>query len=228
MNAEINELDNNIDKQIVCNKGNMNLYSRINNQNKLKEYELEFNIDSINPDKINIENLLSHNIYELIEKINTDLVEKIILLNVFNEDKADILILLKHIAKEIGIKQKYLLFRSNRKIDYINDKIVFTNKDIALIDNNLANEYLKSINYNISNFEALIFNYGTIEIKIFNVNLQELSNNKNNENLLIDSKFNTTFQIVIKDYLPIYMENLVGLMIKKLFYNLKQFIDNLK
>ena len=33
--------------------------------------------------------------------------------------------------------------------------------------------------------------------------------------------------MLIKDELPIYMEDLIGFMLKKLFYNLKQFIDKI-
>jgi len=33
------------------------------------------------------------------------------------------------------------------------------------------------------------------------------------------------FQLIMENELPTYMENVVGLMIKKLFYNLKKFID---
>ena len=35
------------------------------------------------------------------------------------------------------------------------------------------------------------------------------------------------FQISINDELPIYMEDLLGLMLKKLFYNLKQFLEKI-
>ena len=217
-----------LERNIVCNKGNVNLYSLINKSNNAKEYQLVFNIDSIDPDKINIEQLLSHNIYELIEKINPELIEKIVLLKIYNENDADILILLNHIAKEVGIKQKYLMFRSLRNIDYDKDKIIFDIKDISLIDKNLVNTYLNSLDYNIAHFEPLIFNYGNIEISISNINLNELSSSKDIDNLVIDTNFNIIFQILIKDDLPIYMENIIGLMMKKLFYNLKQFIDNLK
>ena len=34
-------------------------------------------------------------------------------------------------------------------------------------------------------------------------------------------KFNIDLQVIINDNLPLYMENLIGLMLKKMFYNLK-------
>ena len=74
--------------------------------------------------------------------------------------------------------------------------------------------------------ESLIFNYGKTIISLNNLDSSELNNNKN-LNKLIDIDFKFDFQILIGDDLPIYMENFVGLMFKKIFYNLKQFIDNL-
>ena len=44
---------------------------------------------------------------------------------------------------------------------------------------------------------------------------------------MLNINFEFDFQILISDDLPLYMENLIGLMFKKIFYNLKQFIDNL-
>tara|TARA_Y100000389_G_scaffold191365_1_gene217414 strand:- start:1670 stop:2332 length:663 start_codon:yes stop_codon:yes gene_type:complete len=215
-------------KVLVCNKGNMDLFSQIDENNNKTTYELSFSLKSLNPDKINIENLLSYNIYTLLEKINTDLIEKITLLNIYDDNTVDILILLKHIAKEVGLKQKYILFRSQKKIDYENDIIIFENKDISLLDSELANKYICSNKLNMKNIEPLIYNYGSTIIKI-NINLQELSQNivnKNND-MIIDAEFIIKYQILIKDELPIYMKHTIGLMMKKIFYNLKQFIENL-
>ena len=48
-----------------------------------------------------------------------------------------------------------------------------------------------------------------------------------NEDRIINIDFEMDFQILISDKLPIYMENMIGLLIKKMFYNVKQFVDNL-
>ena len=42
----------------------------------------------------------------------------------------------------------------------------------------------------------------------------------------IDMIYN--FKILTKEDLPIYMENIIGLMMKKIFYNLKKFVDKLE
>ena len=213
-----------INNTLVCDKGEMILSSYL--LNNKKSYKLSFSLNNINSSKINLPNLLSHNIYELLDKINPDLIEKIKIMKIYNEDSADILIVLKHIAKEVGIKQKYILFNAHRTIDFKNNKVFFVNKDIGLMDEQLAIHYMGMANINTNKCEALIYNFGEVEITIANNNISDLMGG-GNTNKLIDVNFETHFQITMKDQLPIYMENLIGLMIKKLFYNLKTFIDKL-
>lgn len=214
-----------INNTLVCNKGNMLLHSYL--KDNIKTYKLSFSIDSINTSKINFQNLLNHKIWELLDKINPDLIEKIYILKIYNDNDYDILILLKHIASEIGIKQKYIIFNTKRKIDYKNNSLFFMNQDINLIDKNLAKHYLKSINLDNNKYESIIYNFGTIKISIKNINILELIN-QNNTIKIVNTDFETHFQLIMNDNLPISMENLIGLMIKKIFYNLKVFIDNSK
>ena len=75
----------------------------------------------------------------------------------------------------------------------------------------------------------MIFNYGKTDIVLNNLEYGELNklNNDENFNNNINIDFTIDFQMLINDDLPIYMEDLIGLMFKKMFYNLKLFIDNL-
>jgi|TARA_B110000259_G_scaffold147828_1_gene166694 hypothetical protein len=209
---------------LICDKGDMILSSYL--LDNIKTYKLAFSLNNIDGSKINLPNLLSHNSYELLDKINPDLIEKIIILKIYNEDMADVLIILKHIAKEIGLKQKFILFNAKRKIDTERNIVSFVNKDICLIDEKLAQEYLDYVNIDKNKYEAIIYNFGTVEIRLINVNLIGLISGKN-PNKNIDVNFETCFQLILKDELPIYMENIIGLMIKKMFYNLKTFIEKL-
>ena len=219
------EITQEVTNTLVCDKGNMLLHSYL--KDNTKTYKLTFSMNNIDTSKINLTNFLSHNIWELLDKINPDLIEKIHILKIYNDDAADILILLKHIAKEVGIKQKYIIFYTKRTIDYQNNSLFFTNQDINLIDENLVKQYLESINLDKNKYESILYNFGTIKISLTNTNILELSN-ENNTNKIVNTDFETHFQLIMKDKLPIYMENLIGLMIKKIFYNLKVFIDNLK
>ena len=219
------EITQQVNNTLVCDKGNMFLHSYM--KDNTKTYKLTFSMNNIDSSKINLTNFLSYNIYELLDKINPDLIEKIHILKIYNDDAADILIILKHIAKEVGIKQKYIIFYTKRTIDYQNNCLFFVNQDINLINENLVKEYLKSINLDENKYESILYKFGTIKISLTNTSILELSD-ENNTNKIVNTDFETHFQLIMKDKLPIYMENLIGLMIKKIFYNLKVFIDNLK
>ncbi len=210
---------------LVCNKGDILLNSYL--KDNIKTYKLLFSMNNIDSSKINLTNFLSHYIWELLDKINPDLIEKIHILKIYNDDEADILMFLKHIAKELGIKQKYIIFNTKRIIDYENNCIFFKNKDINLINENLVKEYLESINLEKNKYEPILYNFGTIKISLKNTSILELLN-ENNSNKIVNTDFETHFQLIMKDKLPIYMENLIGLIIKKIFYNLKVFIDKLQ
>lgn len=219
-----------IDYSLICNKGNMELFSHINPENNKKAYKLEFDMNNIDPNNINIENLISHNIFELLEKLNPDLIEKISILKTYDDGTTDIVMIFQDIAKEIGVKQKFLLFRSKRRIDLHNNIIHFSNFDIIKTDPELAESYLSVLNLT-DKYEAIEYNYGSISIYIKNAVLYDILNREKEEpvNLKYDLKINlkviNNFQIIIKDDLPIYMENIMGLMFKKIFYNLKKFVE---
>ena len=215
------EVTEEINNTLVCNKGDMLLNSYL--KDNIKTYKLSFSINNIDSSKLNLTNFLSHNIWKLLDKINPDLIEKIDILKIYNDDTADILLILKHIAKEVGIKQKYIIFYTKRIIDYENNIVFFTNQDINLIDENLVRQYLELINLDKNKYEYILYKFGTIKISLKNMNISELYNENNNKKI-INTDFETDFQLIIKDNLPIYMENLIGLIVKKIFYNLKVFI----
>ena len=225
------EQENQFEPKLVCNKGNMILNEFVIPDTLEKAYNLKFDFIKLNPSKVNIKALLSPSIYELIEQVTPDLVEKIYILNVLNENDTDVCILLKSFGKEVGIKQKYMIFRTSRSINFFSNSIVFYNKDITLIDSSkvLLNKYLKQIQVDTNKYEPIFFNYGKTIINLHNLEPQELLRLNNAEPFtsLIDINFYIDFIATLEDDLPIYMENIIGMMFKKIFYNLKQFIDNL-
>ena len=222
-----------LESKLICDKGDIIL-----NEIKIpltndKLYNLQFDLKNVDPTKVNINTLLSTAIYELIEKLNPDLIEKIYILNdlnnlneVNNLNETDICILLQHIAKEVGIKQKYMMFRTTKSVNNTNNSVIFYNKDLKYVNPELSQSYLKSINLNTSKYEPMIFEFGKTQIYLSNIenNLQLINIIDN----LINIKFSVDFQLTIVDNLPIYMENLIGLMFKKMFYNIKEFITKIK
>jgi len=202
--------ENRFQPKLICAKGDM-LLSEIKNFNfNTRSYNLAFTIQVPNTNS-NVASLSGFEIYDLLEAQNKELIEKIIILDK-TENEATLCILISHIAKEIGIKQKYMLFRSTKILNKLNNSVTFYNKDVKLICEQLKEDYLKQLNLINSNYEALIYNYGKTQINVYNDN-----------NDVSSVKFNIDFQVIIDDDLPLYMENLVGLMFKKMFYNLKNY-----
>jgi hypothetical protein len=172
--------------------------------------------------KVNIDLLLTTQLYNLLEKVNVDLIEKIYILDsleTLNNQETDICIVLKQIAKEVGIKQKYILFRSTKYLNKLNSNITYYNKDLIYEHKDLIPAYLKSLNLDNDKYEALTFTFGKTIIA--------LSNTNTNTEKFINLKFSIDFQITMTDDIPKYMTNFIGLMFKKMFYNVKLFIDNL-
>jgi len=208
--------------KLICSKGNM-LLSEIKIPNSTnKAYNLQFEFNNLNTSKINVDTLLSTAIYDLLEKVNVELIEKIYILNTINNYETDVCILLKQIAKEVGIKQKYVLFRTTKYSNNLNKNITFYNKDLIYDHKDLIDTYLKSINLDAEKYEPMTFNFGKTYIS-FNDEITQ----QNDVSKLINVKFSIDFQLTIADDLPIYMNNFIGLMFKKMFYNLKEFITNL-
>ena len=108
-----------------------------------------------------------------------------------------------------------MLFRSTKILNKLNNSVTFYNKDVKLICEQLKEDYLKQLNLINSNYEALIYNYGKTQINVYK--------DIKDSNEINSVKVNIDFQVIVDDDLPLYMENLVGLMFKKMFYNLKNY-----
>jgi len=100
--------------KLICNKGNILLSEIKAPSSNNKAYNLQFEFNNLNTSKVNVDTLLGTAIYELLEKVNSELIEKIYILDTINSYETDVCILLKQIAKEVGIKQKYVLFRTTQ------------------------------------------------------------------------------------------------------------------
>ena len=66
--------------RLICNKGNILLSEIQTPSSNNKAYNLQFEFNNLNTSKVNIDTLLSTAIYDLIEKVNVDLIEKIYIL----------------------------------------------------------------------------------------------------------------------------------------------------
>lgn len=212
--------ENQFQPKIVCNKGNVLLSEIRMPLSDASVFNLQFELNNLDTSKVNSDLLVTPQLYNLLEKVNVDLIEKIYILNTsttLNNEETDICILIKNIAKEVGIKKKYILFRSTKYLNKLNNSITYYNKDLIYEHKDLIDDYLKLLNLDNNNYEPLLFNFGKTII---------ILTNDNNEKC-VSLKFSIDFQITMTDDIPNYMSNIIGLMFKKMFYNVKLFIENL-
>lgn len=182
-------------------------------QNILLEYNKNADVYSLlfkinNKNKINIKELLEGNIFELLKKLNNEIIEDVV--EIIKKDNENIILFIfKEIGKEAGLRQKYM-FLNNIKIFEHNNLIINTKsvtKQELMINNLLNKESLEKIN----------------KLQEINCEYAKLTINKINE---IDVDMHYIFKIIINDDLPKYLENIIGLLMKKIFLNLKIFIEN--
>lgn len=182
-------------------------------QNVLLEYNKDSNIYSLlfdinNKNNLDIKELLDKNIFSLLKTINTEIIDDVI--EIIKKDNENIILFIfKEIGKEAGLKQKYM-FLNNIK-NFEQNKLVIKTKSVTkqeLLENNLLNN---DVINRLNNLQEIICEFATLTV-----------NNLDKSNLTIYY----LFKIIIVDKLPKYLENIIGLLMKKIFLNLKIFIEN--
>ena len=146
----------------------------------------------------NLCDIINLNMYSLLYTLNKDNFEKIEIKKWLSDHEVEVLFLFKPFGKELGIKPKYMYIKSVEKIE--NGKKIYTGYDIEYPNLSEITGYEK-VNTSISN---MIVNFE--------------SNHKVN--------INYVFKLDLSHSLPIYMENILGLIMKKMFIHLKKFIES--
>lgn len=148
-------------------------------------------------DNIILRNIINFKIYDLIAELNKDVVEKIETIKEINDNERDILFVFKRFGKELGILQKFMTIRSTLEQD-----------------DNQTRLFSRSIKTDISvpNCKEMKSNYSNLSVNFIT-----------EHNINIKYEFN----IDIEEELPSYMENIIGLLMKKIFYRVKLFIENI-
>ena len=149
---------------------------------------------------IDIKKIISFKIYELMAELNKDTIEKIVIKDTELKYKKKILFVFKHICQEFGIPKKYMYLETEIISDVNRENFKIIGKSIKYDDVIENSEQVNS------------------DISLLNITLEE------------DNKMNLTYEFNIEfdENIPIYMENMFGLLMKKIFYNLKIFIENIQ
>ena len=180
----------NYDFKTICTKEQVYL----KREKSCNIFLLQFNLEN---KKKNLHDMINLNMYDLLFNLNKANFEKIEIKKWISPNEIEVLFLFKPFGKELGIKPKYMYIRTIANIT--NEKHIYTSVDI---DYPYAEE--------VQNYE-----------KVKNIISTMIINFESNHKINI----NYIFKFELAHTLPIYMENILGLIMKKMFLHLKQFIE---
>jgi hypothetical protein len=183
-----------------------NLNVNLRKDNDGKTYYLNFSIK--NP-HLNANTFLETvNIYKLLQQVNSHIIEDISI-KVMDESvyskKYEILYYFSSLSHDMGINKRYMFINTSEEWDLKNNRIIYKSKSIDYPDKD-KNPRLKL--YDLLTNHCLDIQLDIITSSEINVNIK--------------------FNLDIHEDLPIYMNNLVGVMMTKMFYNLKTFIEKIQ
>ena len=145
-------------------------------------------------------NILNFNLINLMYQTNLDQFKKFHL-NIINDNEANVFLLMKHIFKELGLKQRYICF-DIKKVNIENGVsfILTQNGEYGQEINDCTNAHLMPIKHILYNFEV--------------VSLNKL---KMTEYINFDPE----------NGMPSMLEPVFGLILKTMFKRTKQFIEGI-
>ena len=148
--------------------------------------------------KIYMKNLLNFNLINLIYQTNLDKFDKINL-NILNDEDANVFLLMKHLFKEMGLKQRYFCF-DIKKVDLENgiSFILTQNAEYGQQDNDCSSAHLMPIKHMLYNFEL---------VSLHKIKMTQYIN--------FDPEVG----------LPTFLEPVFGLISKTMLKQMKQFIE---
>ena len=185
----------------ICFKEKMHLKREKNNNIYLLQFLAENS-------KVNLHTIINLDIYYLMFTLNKDNFEKIEMHSIDsttlssgsenkNLNEVNVLFIFKPFAADLGIKPKYMYVR-------VTEVCEPNKKTYNCVDVDYPNpEELKNYDKIINTISSMVVNFESYH----KINISYI------------------FKLELSHSLPIYMENIMGLIMKKVFLNLKQFIE---
>ena len=161
------------------------------------KYNLSYSIENKN---INLEPLINFELIKLIYELNPDIYEKVSL-NKYNEQEAEITLMMKHFFDDLGIPQKY---------SHMDLKKTINGNCINFAGTSIFNERPPFIPNNVE------------QLPIDNLDIECV--------VVSPHKVTLNFFIVFNNVLiiPGFIEKVMGMIVNKLFVRVKKFIENVK
>ena len=160
-------------------------------------------LNSINKN-INFRNIINFKLYTIMGTVNSKHIKSAEMIQQISDNEATFLFLFNALGADFGIPKKYMYLKTTSNI--LSDNVIqYTSKSID-VDNNVKSK--------IKRYEKITCVESTLTITL----------HSNNSNIHLDYYFN----IEIHEDLPNFAKNLIGFIMKKVFLNLKLFIENIK
>jgi len=161
-----------------------------------------FNVSFMITNKnINLRTFFDWNIYELLSSLNTDIIENIKIEHI-DENRKSYIIVFRRFMADLGVAQKYISFHVS-KIEHTENSLVFHSNTNAINANHVFQK--KHIEHILNDYAKLSIQYETPHKCFVSYN----------------------YHIDLQEDLPKSMKNIAGIMIKKLFWRFKVFIENM-
>lgn len=189
-------------ESVICKKQNI-ILKKNKDENT---FSLNFKITNNN---IVISKIINMNLFTLFHKLNEEIIEDAKILSMNNDNThIRILYIFKQFGHELGIPKKFMKLDIKQHTEKGN--IYFNCKTPAYTEESHQNENIQN---NLENCEEIKSNFSNLTIR----------NIKNHS-----ADFEYLFNMDINEDLPIYMENLIGVLMKKIFINIKEFIEKIE
>jgi len=191
--------------KMVCNKDQVSLYKDVINVDD-KTYKIVFNARN---DGFPISTMVGFKMYTLLYELNRDIIHSFKVIKE-NDKSIETIFLFKSVGKELGIAPKFM--HTITTADSCHSCCIFNSVDFH---NENDNNILIPKKY-----ERLHTNNSILTIEF-------ISNNELHFDFTFSLKDNDDNNQNEKNEPPIYMENSVALMIKKMFCRLKVFTERM-
>lgn len=154
----------------------------------------------IKNDNISLNHVADYSFFKILSDINDDLLQEVVInIDEIDDKKSDMFFLFKPVAREFGILSKCMSLKTI-KSEYDN-KITFESKNFDYIPDSMRQ------------YDKITCSHSKLDIEIINEHL-------------LDVKY--VFNIDIHEELPFYMNNLIGMLMKKILLRSKLFIESIK
>lgn len=175
------------------------MYLRRNKENNI--FSLEFNAAN---DHYNVQSMVHFGLYNLLYELNKDVMEKLEIVNQTSANEIDVLYVFKKFNSDIPMKRKYMYLNTVHQVSADGTEIVFTSKSIPYP----MHDSMVRADYELISTPLSILKFNAVTPHMLQVAHM--------------------FKMNVDDDLPVYMENMLGVVMKKMFYKLKVFIENMK